>query len=275
MDIQAYLASGILERYALGISSDAETNELEQLAVLHPEIWTEVHEIRSSLESYAVAHAEDLPADFKEKLIGRIQEQNSVKESAPGMGGKIISFNKQAAGSPPAKLLAAAAIALLLISTVLNVVFYGNWKASEKNLAVLTDEKKQIAGQLHIQKANYSMALNDLSVVRNADMVKMEMKGKEPAPDAKALVYCNFKTNEIFLDVQKLPAPPDSLQYQFWAIVNGKAIDGGMIDLCPPNDTCGIHKMNSVADAHAFAITLEKKGGVPVAKGQIYAAFGI
>jgi anti-sigma-K factor RskA len=274
MDIQAYIASGVIERYALGICSDAETNELEQLAMLHPEIWKEVHEIRSCLESYAMEHAENPPLALKGKLLKNIQVQKPLQKSAD-LGAKIISIDRQPAGSPLLKLMAAAAIALLLISTVLNIVFYGNWKASEKNLAVLNEEKKQIAEQFRTQKANYSIALNDLALLRNADLVKMEMKGKEPAPDAKALVYCNFKTNEIFLDVQRLPAPPDSLQYQFWAIVNGKAIDGGMIDLCPPNDTCGIHKMNSVADAHAFAITLEKKGGVPVAKGQIYAAFGI
>ncbi len=273
MDIQAYISSGIIERYALGICTAAETDELEKLALLHPEINREVNEIRSSLESYAMKHVLSPPEALKENLMKRIRKEPLEEH------GKIVSMNTKQnalnAGSGHIHYAAAAATVLLLISAALNFVFYGNWKSSEKNLAVLTEEKRQIAEQLHIQKASYTEAMNDLAVLKNPDMVKMEMKGKEPAPDAQALVYCNFKTNEIFLDVKKLPTPPDSMQYQFWAIVKGKAIDGGMIDLCPLTDTCGIHKMNPVADAHAFAISLEKKGGMPEPKGQIYLAFGI
>jgi anti-sigma-K factor RskA len=95
------------------------------------------------------------------------------------------------------------------------------------------------------------------------------------APDAKALVLMDSKTNEIFLDIKKLPTPPDSMQYQFWAIVAGKPIDAGMIELCPATDTCGIHKMNTIPDARAFAISLERKGGNLQPKGQIYASYGI
>jgi anti-sigma-K factor RskA len=275
MDIQAYIASGIIERYALGISSAEESRELEKLAVAHPEIWVEVNAIRADLESYAFEHAEIPPAFIKENLLSKIRDQKQGQKMAFDQPNRLISMNSPYGLSPALKLAAAAAIALLFISTLLNVVFYGNWKTSEKNLASLNEERKQVAEQLHSQKANYTIALNDLAVLRNADMVKMEMKGKEPAPDAKALVYCNFKTNEIFLDVQQLPTPPDSMQYQFWAIVKGKPIDGGMIDLCAPSDTCGIHKMNSIPDAHAFAISLEKKGGMTEPKGKIYAVFGI
>jgi len=273
MDIQAYIQSGIIERYALGICSSAETRELEELALIHPEIGKEVNEIRTSLEGYALKHKQAPPEIVKENLMKRIRGEH------PEEKGKIVSMNRKekvlSTSSNYFKYAAAAAIALLVVSTALNFVFYGNWKSSEKDLALLSAEKNQVAEQLHIQKTSYTDAMKDLAILKNPNMVKMEMKGKEPAPDAQALVYCNFKTNEIFLDVKKLPAPPDSMQYQFWAIVKGKPIDGGMIELCPPGDTCGIHKMNPVADAHAFAISLEKKGGMPEPKGKIYATFGI
>jgi anti-sigma-K factor RskA len=57
----------------------------------------------------------------------------------------------------------------------------------------------------------------------------------------------------------KLPVPPADKQYQLWALKNGKPIDAGVFEM----DT-EMHMMPvTIADADAFAITLEKKGGSP------------
>jgi anti-sigma-K factor RskA len=274
MHIPTYLESGIIERYALGLSTTEENRELLRLAALHPEIKAELDAVNESLETYAREHAKVPPPSVKEALMKSIHQQTGGASSERG---KIISINEIAPddknATPLFRYAAAVFIALLAISILLNVVLYKNLKTSEKNLVLLSNEKNRVAVCFEAQKASYNSAMKDLSILKNPEMVRMEMKGT--APEAKALVYCNFRTNEIFLDVKTLPAPPDSMQYQFWAIVKGKPVDAGMIELCPPNDTCGIHKMNPIPDAHAFAISLEKKGGKPQPAGQIYASFGI
>jgi anti-sigma-K factor RskA len=279
MDIGAYISSGIIERYVLGSCSLEETTELESLALKYPEIKMEVEEVRSSLDAYALQQAKTPPPQIKSKVMEAIRQENTATKITVSDSPKVISLpgadKIRAVQIGYLKYAAAAALILLLASSTLNYILYGKWKNSEKELAQVSVDKNFVASQFEVQKANYSKAVKDLGILKNTELVRMEMKGAVPAPDAKAMVYCNFKTNEIFLDIKKLPPPADSMQYQFWAIVNGKPIDGGMIELCPSSDTCGIHQMNSIPDAHAFAISLERKGGNPAPKGQIYAVFGI
>ena len=56
-----------------------------------------------------------------------------------------------------------------------------------------------------------------------------------------------------------LPPAPPGKQYQFWADVDGRMVDAGMLT----GDTAGIHRMKDMADATAFGVTLENEGGSP------------
>jgi anti-sigma-K factor RskA len=66
------------------------------------------------------------------------------------------------------------------------------------------------------------------------------------------------------LNISEIPTPPEDKQYQLWAIVNGKPVDAGIFDLAANTNTAVLQKMKPIADAQAFAITLEKKGGTHV-----------
>jgi anti-sigma-K factor RskA len=274
MDFQKYIASGIVERYALGLNTDEEKLEFENLAIHHPELLTEAQAIRDSLEGYARMYSKTPPASIKSKIweaISTVQEtQNSSRQAPP-----VIRLQATEMSSRRFSYAAAAVLLFLVGSIALNFIFYTGWKRSEQTLLALSTENSFMASRLKIQRTGLLQMQHDLVILQKADLIKMEMKGAGPATDAKAMVYCDAKTNEIFLDIKKLPAPPDSMQYQFWAIVKGKPVDAGMIELCAVPDTCGIHKMTSIPDAHAFAISLERKGGNPEPKGAIYASYGI
>ena len=71
----------------------------------------------------------------------------------------------------------------------------------------------------------------------------------------------NKKSKEVFIELHKLPKPETGKQYQLWAIVDGKPVDAGMITMTE-GDT-SLHRMKDFESAQAFAITLEKEGGVP------------
>lgn len=65
------------------------------------------------------------------------------------------------------------------------------------------------------------------------------------------------------LNVENLPMPPSGKQYQLWALKDGKPIDAGVFDMIPGTEG-DMHMMPvTIADADAFAVTLEKKGGSP------------
>jgi anti-sigma-K factor RskA len=52
--------------------------------------------------------------------------------------------------------------------------------------------------------------------------------------------------------------PPAGKQYQLWAIVDGKPVDAGMIDL---NQPIVFQQMKTINSAQAFAVTIENVGG--------------
>jgi anti-sigma-K factor RskA len=79
-----------------------------------------------------------------------------------------------------------------------------------------------------------------------------------PAPKSLATVYWNTESKEVYLLLNRLPAPVSNKQYQLWAIVNGHPVDAGIIEM-----ESGVFfvKLKTIPKAEAFAITLEKKGG--------------
>lgn len=55
-DIQAYIASGIIESYLLGFTSEEESQEFESMLLQYPEIQEEVAVVSESLETIARTH---------------------------------------------------------------------------------------------------------------------------------------------------------------------------------------------------------------------------
>jgi anti-sigma-K factor RskA len=84
-----------------------------------------------------------------------------------------------------------------------------------------------------------------------------------------AHIYWNADNKAVFVEVNNLPMAPDSMQYQLWAIADGVPQSAGMLTIDSLNTTI-VQKMNDISTAQAFAITLEKKGGVPLPEGQMY-----
>ena len=65
-------------------------------------------------------------------------------------------------------------------------------------------------------------------------------------------------------------ALPSDKQYQLWAIVDGKPVDGGMILTSKRGDKYRIQKMKTFGKAEAFAVTLEDEKGNPTPKGPMF-----
>ena len=74
--------------------------------------------------------------------------------------------------------------------------------------------------------------------------------------DYKAIALYNPKMKSIQLKVMNLPTAPQGMQYQLWAIKDGKATDAGMITEINKMET-----MKSIPNSDSFAITMEKAGG--------------
>ena len=74
MNINDIISSGLLELYAMGLSSPEETTQVEAWVIEYPEVKKELLEIEMSLESYAQANAMAPSASVKEKIISQTNE---------------------------------------------------------------------------------------------------------------------------------------------------------------------------------------------------------
>ncbi|MFL5763905.1 MAG: anti-sigma factor domain-containing protein [Bacteroidia bacterium] len=243
MDIQEYISSGMIESYVLGQLSPKEIAELQALAQKYPEITTEIIAVEESLMSVS---AKKPPARLKQNIRSRID----IKGEA-----KVIPMERS--GSALMGWVAAASIIMLIGSAVYNFVLLNKIHSAEEQLTALNAEKDKYAKDFEEQSASYQQIAANMSVMMDPMNKKVMLKGMGAAPNALAAVYWNQNTKHVMLNVSSLPAPAENMQYQLWAIVDGKPVDAGVFDM----DTNMFHEMKIIPNAQAFAVTLEKRGG--------------
>lgn len=251
MNKEEFISSGLLELYALRISSPEETREVEESLERYPELRKELEEIEMSLENYAQANSITPSSSVKEKLFQQIFDQNfnTAKPERP-----VVDINKTKPVPLFYKYVAAAVFVLLIGSMILNYNFYKKLHNSDKQL--------QLAQAKLEQQDNKNKALSqDLDVITNKYAQAVVLNGTAKAPEAVAKIFWMKNTGQVYIDPTNLPDVPSGKQYQLWAIVDGKPVDAGVIQTS--KGTYRIQKMKSFGKADAFAITLEKAGGSP------------
>ncbi|HSC40228.1 MAG TPA: hypothetical protein VLD19_20230 [Chitinophagaceae bacterium] len=79
MDIHAYIQSGILQDYCLGLLTAEEAARVDEQCALYPEIKTELQACRQALEQYALSHALPVCDTIKDKTLGLIDNLANKK----------------------------------------------------------------------------------------------------------------------------------------------------------------------------------------------------
>ncbi|TND09262.1 MAG: cupin domain-containing protein [Bacteroidetes bacterium] len=79
----AYIGSGLLELYVMGITSEEETKEVERMAAAYPEISKEIEEICKTFETYAETHAVSPHPAVKPMLMAIIDYTERMKSGEP------------------------------------------------------------------------------------------------------------------------------------------------------------------------------------------------
>lgn len=249
MNPQEYISSGILESYVLGLASEEETREVQKMMETYPEVKREVEAIEASLMEHASLQA-NVPSDeLRKKIIAEVT----------GEVPRIITMNNvEERKSFFYKYGAAASLILLLASAGLNFYLYRNLKEAKNQVAILNQEKEQMATVFQAEKARYE---DELTAVSSPESHAVILKGSTLSPASLATVFWNHESHEVYINVNALPPPPQGKQYQLWALANGQPVDAGVFSL---GDTTGLQKMKNISDAQAFAVTLEDAGGSPV-----------
>ena len=254
MNAQDIISSGLLELYAAGLASSEEKVQVENWIKQYPEVAAELNAVEMGLENYALANAVAPGNEVKGKIFTAINTLKPVKNTAAEMSNvlqaKIIPFSNYW------KWAAAASVALLIGSVAMNVMYYNKYDTAAKGL----HETQQ---QLALEQQRGKEMKTDMDVVHNPYSIPVSLKGQEVMPDATAKIFWMQNTGEVMIDASNLPDAPAGMQYQFWAIVDGKPENGGLIITNDKGKKFRMQPMKAFGKAQAFAISLEKEGGNP------------
>jgi hypothetical protein len=253
VNTQDIISSGILELYATGNATSEENAQVQSLILQYPEVKSELNKIEEALEAYAFANAVQPSITVRHNSFS---ESINTKNAVPISTTPVINFSKF-------KSIAAAAVILFAISALANVFFYKKYKDAVSIADLSKKELIEIREEEEAEK-------HELSIVHSKYSLPLKMNGSELSPEADAKIYWLTNTGEIFIDSRNLPAAPAGKQYQLWAIVNGKAIDGGLVQP-QTSKILRLQKMKTFGKAEAFAITLENQGGVVASKEKPFA----
>ena len=262
MDSKEYISSGILESYILGLASPEEAGILECVMKNNAEVKAAYEEAQKTFELLATAQAVTPPNDLKSKIWDKIQLEQEVVDEKPIVPVNNVEPKMEIQQSIPEiriekngnwKNYAVAASVLFLVSIAGNLYWMNSQKEIKNEIAVLKSEKQthNLAMQNLEQK---------LQVTSNPNMLKIVLAGVEKHPESNAVVYWDKTSKDVYLTANSLPKAPEGMQYQLWAIADGKPVSAGMYT----DEKDAKIALANIPNAQAFAITLEKEGGSEV-----------
>jgi anti-sigma-K factor RskA len=242
VNIKEYISSGIVESYVLGLASEQDRIEFEQLCSIYPEVVTARNEFEEELEKKAFGEILIPPASLKEKILNNIRDQVSSEKET-----KIISMETRTRSDSWLRYVAAASVILLLACAYFTYDFYSENKELKKTYSQLKS---------HVDSLNDQMAFEH-KMMSDPNISVVNLTGTQKAPASSAHIYWDTTSSNVYLVVKNMPQLPSNKQYQLWALLNGQPKDLGLFDI---DKGKVMLKMKDVQKADAFAITIENRG---------------
>lgn len=281
MSAQEYIASGLLEAYVFGILPEAEAAEIQQAIAQYPEVKAEVEAIEEAMFDLGTAGAVAPPSSLKEDIWNTIQQQGqstddlivdenpTVQNTSIPVIPRVTDTIDRAHTTIPLTSgrsygwAFAASLALLVGSLAANYVQMGKNNDMSAQVALLEGRMDTLSKSQQQMAALVNRYQTEAELISDGSMKKVLMQTQVKDHPMAATIYWSKDKAEAYISVQKLPMPPEGMQYQLWAIADGKPVDLGVLS----NDMIGKLGMEKVGkkviDGQAFAISLEKAGGSP------------
>jgi len=266
LDIKAYISSGIIESYVLGLASEEEVSILNCIRKNNVEVEQAIAEAEIALEQLADNQAIEMPMQLKQNIWNRLVTENLV----PSEGEEVIETQSDSSAGPHEVVVmnadkkafvkrsytwAIAASLLLAVSIGTNIFLYQRKQESVNKL-------NQTAILFDAQQEKLAILQDKWTLVQNPTIKTILLKGVENKMDYRALVFWDQSSKTVYLSIEHLPPAPKGKQYQLWAMVDGKPVSAGVFPLDVKADIAS--KMLDIPNAQAFAITLEDEGGKDV-----------
>ncbi|TDH23053.1 anti-sigma factor [Segetibacter sp. 3557_3] len=263
MDIRAYIQSGVIESYVLGIATDEEITEVNQLRLKYPEVQTAIDEFSHSLEHNAFHDAIMPPPSVKLNIMNTLAGEFNKSKDDRAIIVPLQDTSSQRLTQPPGykvwQFAAAASIILLLTSAAFNIYLFNRYSDTSERYQALLSDRNTLQANNQVMQTKLHDWQAAVRMMADSNMNMFKMPGIEGKQDNMAMLFWDGRSKDVYVMANKLPAPIPGKQYQLWALVDGKPVDAGVLDMeCP-----GVCKMKNIQRAQGFAITLENAGGSP------------
>lgn len=251
MDIQAYIQSGVIESYVLGVADAQDVAELQRLRFEYPEVEAAIAACEAWLAATARDSAVPVSDKVKEQLQHTLQSEFAPAADATNQRPLLKRMNR-------VRYFAAASIVLLVASAIINVFLYQKYHQANKDYIALMNERNTVVADNGLYQTKLRQMQDRMQLMAAPGMLKVSMPGTPGKEGNLVTLFWDTNTKDVYVLANKLPKAPAGKQYQLWALVDGKPVDAGMLGDC--TDLC---QLKPVLKAQAFAITLENTGGSP------------
>jgi len=245
----------------LGLATESERTEFEQLCTQYPELVAARREFEERLEQHASQQAEPPPPGVKVKIFKAIGDQHPdhSPSSNPPKTITMENVNSPARSTSGWLRFVAAASVVLLIGLA-----WFTYQSYTQNNELQTTNNA-LKARLNSTDSILNQIVAEQKMVKDPNVTVVNMVGTQTAPKSSANIYWDSTSSNVFLVVKNMPKLPSDQQYQLWALIADKEgkpqpKDLGVFDA---TDDKVILKMKNTQKAQAFAITIEQKGGSP------------
>jgi anti-sigma-K factor RskA len=251
--------------YVLGALSPDERAEFAAHLSECADCAAEVHSFAPVVAALAHAAPPVAPAVvLRERVLARVLQPLAPpipKPRAPAAGARYAVAQG---------LLAATSLAAAVGFGTYAFHLRGRVGALEQRLRDITLRADASERQLAAVRQTVAEAQGFVVVLAASDLVRVELAGQRPAPQASARAFWSRSSGLIFT-ASNLPPLPGGRIYQLWLVTPNAPVSAGLLK---PGERGDVHAVfappRGVVTVAALAVTNEPEGGVPAPTGEKY-----
>lgn len=238
--LQAFMNSGLIDKYILGDTSIAESLEVEHYISEYSEIELEYNRLQDNLEIIAKSNAIEAPDHVFTSILKTIDE-------------KPVVHLETAKSRTPWYSLAASVVAIAFAMMAF-FQYQQNISLTQENNKVV-DEIYDLRSDIQDNNNRLDKVLNQFQTLNNPETEKYVLRGNSRAKDLKTVAYINQIDKTSMIDVVSLPKLPAEQQYEMWAELQDKMVNLGILDANDRN----LKTIPYMENALGLSITIENK----------------
>lgn len=235
------------------------------MAKQYPETREELDQIEEAMFNFDNRSTKVPSTGLEAKIMADLEYELAAKRVSPKAEKPPTSKNPL---ETPTKIVkvgawkryAVAEAVVAVISSVLAVFFAIQYHDAEERFTALLEQNAILAEDLQSNQVKLEFIDSQLDKLLSGDFERVFMKG-DGLPiqeDARVVVLWDRTSREVLLSVDNLAALDEERDYQLWAIGPEGPIGIGLVN---PGERLTLQQMQAIAEADAFAITIEPKGG--------------